>query len=92
MNARSLAFIIAALDTIGLAIAIVPLFTSTSDPATRGLDDAAGLAVVLLYAVTVGPALFLLSYRRAPRTALTLTLVFPAVFAALFLAAVVAFL
>jgi len=92
MNPRSLALIIGVLDTIALVVAVSTLLPSASDPATRGLDNAADAAIALIYAVTALPALVLVWRRRAPRTALTLAIAFPAVFAAAFLAAVIAYI
>lgn len=91
MNARMVALVVGALDTLALLLVAFALFGSGSDPATKGLDAAAGGAVVLLYAITALPALLLAYYRRAPRIALTLALAFPAVFAALFIAVVIAY-
>jgi hypothetical protein len=91
MNARIIALVVAGLDTLALVLAAIALFASGSDPATSGLDSAAGAAVVGLYAVTALPALLLAYFRRAPRTALMLALAFPAVFAALFIAVVIAY-
>ncbi|HEV8552284.1 MAG TPA: hypothetical protein VGR65_02710 [Casimicrobiaceae bacterium] len=64
---------------------------SGSDAATKGLDEGAGLIVTALFFVTGAPALALAVLCRAPKTALTLALAFPAAFAVLFVAAVIAF-
>jgi hypothetical protein len=66
-------------------------FLSGSDPATAGLDDAAGGAVTLLFALTTGPSIGLTVARRMPRLALWLAVLFPASFILLFLGAVLAF-
>ena len=60
------------------------MFGLGSDPATRGLDEAAGYIVTTLFLTTAVPALSLAAIRRAPKAALTLALVFPTAFAALF--------
>ena len=52
-------------------------FMSEADPATRGLDNAAGVAVTGFFLVSAVPALLLAARRRAPRTALLLALAFP---------------
>ena len=91
MNARILAIVIGALDTVALGLAALALFASGSDPAAKGLDLAAGGVVALLYAVTALPALALAWCRRAPRTALALALAFPAVFLIAFVAVVISF-
>ncbi|MGA6929977.1 MAG: hypothetical protein WA699_02750 [Pseudolabrys sp.] len=49
------------------------------------------MALTALVLVTGAPALVLALKNRAPRTALTLALAFPATFAVLFIALVVAF-
>jgi len=92
MSARLLALILIVFDTVAVAMTALSLFGATPDPATRGLDNAAGIAVALLYAVTALPALFLVSYRRAPRAALVLALAFPGVFVIMFLTATIAYL
>ena len=66
-------------------------FLSGSDPATKGLDNAAGIVATTILLVTALPALVLALTRRAPRLALTLALAFPVVLALLFMAIVVAF-
>lgn len=53
-------------------------FFSGSDPATHGLDIAAGATVTVLFLVTGAPALMLAMGNRAPRTALAMALAFPA--------------
>src|SRR5215831_21201296 len=64
------------------------MFMSGSDPATKGLDEAAGVTALLL--ITAAPALGLILFGRALKTALTLALAFPAALAALFIAANIA--
>jgi hypothetical protein len=66
-------------------------FLSQSDPATAGLDSAEGISATILFAATSLPAFGLALARRAPRSALGLAIAFPAVFAALFIAAVIYF-
>jgi Kef-type K+ transport system membrane component KefB len=79
------------LDTAAWALVALATFFSGSDPATKGLDRAAGVAVTALFVLTGAPALGLTYYRRAPRTALMLALAFPAVLALLLVAAIVGF-
>jgi len=77
------------LDTIAWIFIACATFLSGSDPATKGLDVAAGVAVTGLFALTAVPAIALVARRRAPRTALMLALAFPAVFALLLVVAIV---
>jgi hypothetical protein len=67
------------------------MFNSASDPATSGLDEAAGFIVTGLLLITALPALALIVFRRAPKTALTLALAFPVALAALFVGTIIAF-
>jgi len=90
-RARLAALIIVALDAIGWAVVAINTFWSTSDPATKGFDEAAGYVVTILFVLTGAPALVLAGFRRAPRLALGLALAFPAAFALAFLAAVIVF-
>ena len=91
MNRRTITIIICLFDAVVWAVVAVAAFFSGSDPATRGLDQAAGWVVTALFLVTGAPAIALTLLRRAPATALALALAFPAAFAAAFIAAVVAF-
>ena len=79
---RLAAWIIALLDTAIFLFAASITFFSGSDPATKGLDNAAGWAMLAFYALTAGAALVLLWRGRAPRTALALALAFPALIVA----------
>ena len=90
MSLRNLTMAVCLLDTLVLACVAFATFWSGSDPATKGLDTAAGVAVTALFALTGAPALVLASIRRAPRTALTLALAFPSLLALLLAAAIVA--
>ena len=88
MRAWRAALVIAILDSVAWPLIAGAMLLSGSDPATRGLDKFAALAVTVLYVVTGAPALVVLSKTWAPRVALVLALAFPAVFAALFVAAI----
>jgi hypothetical protein len=88
---RAVTIIIALLDSAVAAGLIYAAATSQSDNATRGLDNATWEIAIVLFAVTGLPALGLAAWRRAPGTALTLSLLFPALLAALFAAAVIMF-
>ena len=90
MRLRMAALIVAALDTVGWTLVAVNTFLSQSDPATKGLDQAAGYAVTLLLVLIVAPALIFAWRQRSTRLSLTLVLAFPAVFALLFVAVVIA--
>jgi hypothetical protein len=88
MKLRTITLIIATLDTAVFALIAAATFLSGSDAATKGLDIVAGLAVTALFVVTGLPALILAWRGRWPRLALGLSLVFPGVFAAAFVAVV----
>ena len=91
MSRRAITIAVALLDAAASAVVAVASYTSGSDPATVGFDYAAGVIVGVLFLLTGLPALVLSYRKRAPRTALILALAFPAVFAVLFLAAVIIF-
>ena len=86
---RLATLIIALLDTAAFIFAVSVTVLSGSDPATKGLDNAAGWAIVALFLATAAPALVLLWRGRAPRAALALALAFPAAILA-FIAVIVA--
>jgi hypothetical protein len=75
---RLATLIIALFDTAVFLFAVSVTFFSGSDAATKGLDNAAGWAMVALFALTAAPALVLLWRQRAPRTALAFAIAFPA--------------
>jgi hypothetical protein len=81
---RLTTIIIALLDTVALLFAVSVTFLSGSDAATKGLDNAAGWAILALFLLTAAPALILVWRRRAPRTALAFAIAFPAAFVAFF--------
>jgi hypothetical protein len=85
------AFIIGGLDAAGWLLICAGTFFSQSDPATKGLDNFAGLAVTVVFLLTGVPALTLAWRNRAPRLALALSLGFPTAFVLLFAVAVAAF-
>ena len=89
MNRRGVALSIACLDAAAWLGASFATFFSGSDPATKGLDIVAGLAITLLFALTGLPALILAWRNTRVRLALWLALIFPAVFLALFIAVVI---
>jgi hypothetical protein len=62
-----------------------------AEPATHGFDLVAGYAVIALFVLTSVPAAGLSWRSRSPKVALALSLAFPAVFALLFVAAILAF-
>jgi hypothetical protein len=88
---RIATLIIGALNTIAWLVLVAVTFFSQSDPATKGLDMAAGLAVTGLFALTGLPASLLAWRGMKPRLALALALGFPAAFAILFIGVVIAF-
>jgi hypothetical protein len=91
MTVRMAALIIGALDAAAWLLICAGTFWSQSDPATKGLDNAAGYVVTALFLLTGAPALWLAWRQRVPRPALVLAIGFPAAFAALFVVAVVVF-
>ena len=90
MNRRAVTAAVCALDALAWAVVAYVTFFSGSDPATKGLDQAAGMGVTGLFALTGAPATALTLSRRAPRAALVLALAFPGVLALLLVAAVAA--
>lgn len=91
MNIRTVTLAVTLLDSAAWLLVVFGTLFSGSDPATKGLDNGAGIAVTLLFLVTAIPSLFLLYRKRAPRAALTFALAFPAVFILMFAAVVIAF-
>jgi hypothetical protein len=91
VNRQAITVAIALLDAAGCIVVAVAAYNSGSDPATIGFDYAAGVIVSALFLLTGLPALILTYLKRAPRTALILALAFPAIFAILFITAVVIF-
>jgi len=91
MKLRTATIIVCLVDAAAWVFVAFATFLSGSDAATKGLDEGAGLIVTALFLVTGAPALALAFLGRAPKTALTLAFAFPAAFAALFVAAVIAF-
>ena len=78
-------------DAAAWILVALATFMSGSDPATRGLDQAAGVVVTALFLVTAAPAFALTLLGRAAVTALVLALAFPAIVAVAFVAAIIAF-
>jgi hypothetical protein len=78
-------------DAAAWILVALATFMSGSDPATRGLDQAAGVVVTALFLVTAAPAFALILLGRAPVTALVLALAFPAIVAVAFVATIIAF-
>jgi hypothetical protein len=76
---RTATVIVALFDIAVWLFVAVATFLSGSDPATRGLDDTAGLATTVLLLATGLPALLLALADLAPRFALILALAFPVV-------------
>ncbi len=86
---RLATIIVCLLDTAFWIAAVVAYSGSVSEPATAGLDNGAGVVVTALFLVTAVPAFVLVMMRRSPKTALALSLAFPAVFITLFVAVIV---
>ena len=83
MAKRAATIVIAVLDALACTALVAVYFNSDSDHATIGFDNAAGVIVVILFAITGLPAFVLAALRRAPKTALGLALAFPGLFVVL---------
>ena len=88
MTMRTTTIIACVFNAVVWALFAFEMFLSGSDPATSGLDAAAGYVVTALFLATVVPALALIAFGRAPKAALTLALAFPLVVAGLFIATI----
>ena len=88
---RTATIIVCIFDAAAWILVALATFMSGSDPATRGLDQAAGVVVTALFLVTAAPAFALILLGRAPVTALVLALAFPAIVAIAFVVTVIAF-
>jgi hypothetical protein len=91
MKLRIATFVVLGIDAAAAVVIGLATFLSGSDPATKGLDRAAGSIMSALFLVTAVPAFILLLRRRAPVIALLLALAFPALIVAALVAAVVVF-
>jgi len=91
MTVRAATILVLVVDTGLWVLAAIAFFWSKSDPATKGLDDAAGVLVTALCLVTALPALALALAGRWARIALWLALAFPAGCLLLYAAAIIAF-
>jgi hypothetical protein len=76
MRFRAVTVGVCVLDTIAWLLVAFATFFSGSDPATKGLDQAAGVGVTALFAITAR-RLGAHGLRRAPRAALVLAPAFP---------------
>jgi hypothetical protein len=74
---RIATFLIAGLGTAAWLLAVGLTLISASDPETTDLRTWFAIAFSILYALTAAPALLLLLYRRAERTAFALAVAFP---------------
>jgi hypothetical protein len=77
---------------ISIYLVVWLTFFSGSDAATRGLDLAAAWVIGIFSMFTVLPALLLAGFGRAPRTALTFAIGFPAIFLIVILGIIVEFI
>ncbi len=89
MTPRAVTIAVCLFDTMAWTLVAFATFLSGSDPATKGLDQVAGVLVTVLFLLTCVPAVALVRLRRAPRTALTLVFAFPAILGLLLVAAIV---
>jgi hypothetical protein len=92
MTMRIATILISILDAAMAVFIAVLMFKSESDPATLGLDVAAGWTVTILCLLTAVPAFVLALTKKWPKTALALALAFPAAFVVLFVAVVIYFM
>jgi len=88
---RIATIILCILGAAGWAVVARYLIFSESDPATMGLDVAAGWAVTILFLITAVPGFVLALMGRRPKTALALALAFPVGFVGLVAAAFIYF-
>jgi hypothetical protein len=88
---RTATSIVCIVDAAAWILVAFATFMPGSDAATRGLDQAAGVVVTVLFLVTAAPASALTFLGRAPATALALALAFPAAFAIAFVVTIFAF-
>ena len=91
MKLRTATGIVCVVDAAAWALIALATLMSGSDPATLGLDRAAGLVVTVLFLLTGAPAIVLVWLRRAPNTALVLAAAFPGLLIGAFVATVIAF-
>jgi hypothetical protein len=91
MTMRIVTIILSLLDAIGWVFIARNTLFSESDPATMGLDKAAGWIVTILLLLTAVPAFVLALKNLRPKTALALALVFPVGIGALVTAAALYF-
>ncbi len=77
MTMRIATIILSILDAIGWVFIARNTLFSESDPATMGLDTAAGWVVTILLLLTAVPAIVLALKNLRPKTALALALIFP---------------
>ena len=73
-------FVLCLIDLVIWVLILAALLLAGSDPATAGLDTAAGAGVTVLLALTALPAFLLARAHRAPDLALGLALAFPGAF------------
>lgn len=92
MTMRITTVLLSILDAAATVFIAVLMFKSGSDPATLGLDVAAGWTVTILCLVTAVPAFVLALFGRWPKIALALALAFPAAFVVMFVAVVIYFM
>jgi hypothetical protein len=90
MSVRVVTLIVCAVDVIGLVITLIGYLSAQSDQATAGTDYAALVFIAGLFLLTAVPAMVLILLRRSERTALGLSLAFPAILAIIAVAAIMA--
>jgi hypothetical protein len=90
MRVHFITLIVCALDAIGWILFVVGYLASQSDQATAGLDYAALVLATGLFVLTAVPAFVLVLLRRSEKTALGLSLAFPATLVILLIGAVLA--
>jgi hypothetical protein len=87
---RITTLIVCGADAIVLVLAVVGYLGPVSDQATAGMDYVALVFVAALFTLTTVPSFVLVLSRRSRRSALGLSLAFPAILLLLFIAAIAA--
>ena len=87
---RIITLIVCALDVIGWVLTLIGYLRTQSGQATAGMDYVALVFITGLFVLTAVPAVVLILLRRSERTALGLSLAFPAILAIIAVAAIMA--
>ena len=91
MTVRVVTVIVCILDMIGWLLGAIAYFVSQSDQATAGFDEAAGVIITVTICYHRRARLRARADEQTTEDSLTLALAFPAIFAILFVAVIIAF-